>query len=195
MEERNDVPRVITGTARGTLLRTPRGSITRPTPDRVKEALFSILSDRVYDATMLDLFAGSGQMGIEALSRGAGSVVFVDSASESIECIRTNLEKTRLSAKALVRRSDVVSMLSTLSQDGGFDLVYMDPPYADAVRLFREIAGILTARSLLAPGGMVMVEHPAQDLPEDFVTKLKLMRRCKYGTVMISFYGRYDNDN
>lgn len=189
------MPRVITGTARGTMLRTPKGLNTRPTPDRVKEALFSILADRVYGASMLDLFAGSGQMGIEALSRGAGHVLFVDNADESIECIHTNLAKTRLADKATIRRSDVLAVLSGLPRNEGIDLVYIDPPYAEAVRIFEKIAGALSAEHLLHPSAIVMLEHSASDAPEDFVTKLKLMRRCKYGSVMISFYGRCDTCN
>ncbi|MHB1453296.1 MAG: 16S rRNA (guanine(966)-N(2))-methyltransferase RsmD [Saccharofermentanales bacterium] len=189
------MPRVITGSARGTQLRTPRGMNTRPTADRVKESVFNIIADRIYDINMLDLFAGTGQMGIEALSRGAAKVVFIDSNPDSIDCIKANLEKTRLASKASVINANVSGALSTISSDTKYDLVYIDPPYADAVRIFREISRILIARNLLSESALVLIEHSAEDASENFVTNLKFKRRCKYGTVMLSFYGRHDTND
>lgn len=187
------MPRVITGSARGTQLRAPRGLNTRPTADRVKESVFNIIADKVYDISVLDLFAGTGQMGIEALSRGAAKAVFIDSDPDSIDCIKANLEKTRLASKASVICANVSGALSAISPDVKFDLVYIDPPYADAVKVFQEISRILVSRNLLSESALVLIEHSAEDAPEDFVTNLQFKRRCKYGTVMLSFYVRCDS--
>ncbi|MHB8962446.1 MAG: 16S rRNA (guanine(966)-N(2))-methyltransferase RsmD [Saccharofermentanales bacterium] len=187
------MPRVITGSARGTMLRAPKGTKTRPTADRVKESVFNIIADRMIDAQVLDLFAGTGQMGIEALSRGAAMAVFIDSDPDSIRCIKANLEKTRLASRASVVSADVIGALSSISAGTVFDLVYIDPPYADAVKVFGKVSQILQSRNLLLKSSLVLIEHSAEDVPADFVTNLQLKRRCKYGTVMLSFYGRYDN--
>jgi len=122
--------RVISGSARGTTLFAPHGDKTRPTSDFVKENLFNIIMDDVRNSNFLDLFAGSGAIGIEALSRGASSVTFVDISQKCIDLIRRNLEKTRLKEKAIVIKNDVASTLKKL---GGqqFDIIFLDPPYAE----------------------------------------------------------------
>lgn len=117
--------RVIAGTAKGRTLKTP-ASITRPTMDRVRAAIFSMLGDRVPNARVLDLFAGTGAMGIEALSRGADSVVFVDQDKKSTEVIRQNLELTKLRGE--IKQVDAIAFLK--HQQASFDLIFTDPPYA-----------------------------------------------------------------
>ena len=117
--------RIISGTAKGRTLKTP-ASITRPTMDRVRAAIFSMLGDRVPNARVLDLFAGTGAMGIEALSRGADSVVFVDQDKKSTEVIRQNLELTKLHGE--IKQVDAISFLKY--QQASFDLIFADPPYA-----------------------------------------------------------------
>ena len=122
--------RVIAGSARRLLLKTVEGMDTRPTQDRIKETLFNMINNDVYGASFLDLFAGSGGIGIEALSRGAKEAVFIDNGSRQIVCIRDNLKTTRLEEKALVINSDVISGLKMLEKNGRrFDLIFMDPPY------------------------------------------------------------------
>lgn len=122
--------RVIAGSARRLLLKTVEGMDTRPTQDRIKETLFNMINNDLYGAVFLDLFAGSGGIGIEALSRGAKEAVFIDNGSRQIACIRDNLKTTRLEGKALVMNSDVLSGLKMLERNGKkFDLVFMDPPY------------------------------------------------------------------
>ncbi len=187
------MPRVITGSARGTVLAAPDGLKTRPTSDRVKESVFSILADRIPGCRMLDLFAGTGQMGIEALSRGAVGAVFIDSGRESVACIRRNLEKTHLANRAVVLAQPVFPALGSLPAGTKFDLVYIDPPYAEAAAICREATRILVAKDLIAESALVLIEHSARDEGVDFVTHLQFLRRCKYGTVMISFYNRYSS--
>lgn len=122
--------RVIAGTARRLLLKTVEGMDTRPTQDRIKETLFNMINNDVYGASFLDLFAGSGGIGIEALSRGAKDAVFIDNGVKQIACIRENLKTTKLEDKALVINSDVISGLKMLERNGRtFDLVFLDPPY------------------------------------------------------------------
>lgn len=122
--------RVIAGSARRLLLKTVEGMDTRPTQDRIKETLFNMINNDLYGACFLDLFAGSGGIGIEALSRGAKEAVFIDNGRKQTACIRDNLKTTRLEEKALVLTSDVVSGLRQLERNGKrFDIVFMDPPY------------------------------------------------------------------
>ena len=122
--------RVIAGSARRLLLKTVDGMETRPTTDRIKETLFNMLQNELYGASFLDLFAGSGAIGIEALSRGAKEAVFVDHGDRQISCIRENLKTTRLEEKARVMESEVTTALRKLSLDGKtFDFIFMDPPY------------------------------------------------------------------
>ena len=135
--------RVIAGSARRLLLKTPKGMETRPTQDRIKETLFNILQDDIYDCKFLDLFSGSGGIGIEALSRGARHAVFVDSSRASQECIKENLTHTHLDGKATLISSDVFSSLSAIEREGPYDLIYMDPPYDSGsdVRALTMLAG------------------------------------------------------
>ncbi len=122
--------RVIAGSARRLLLKTVEGLDTRPTQDRIKETLFNMINNDIYGCRFLDLFAGSGGIGIEALSRGAKEAVFIDNGTRQVACIRENLKTTKLEEKAQVLNSDVISGLRMLEKGGRmFDLVFMDPPY------------------------------------------------------------------
>lgn len=122
--------RVIAGTARRTQLKTPEGLATRPTTDRIKETLFNMLQPYICECRFLDLFSGSGAIGIEALSRGADWAVFLEQAEEPIRCIKENLKNTRLENKAEVLKTDVLVGLKQLeSRKEHFDIVFMDPPY------------------------------------------------------------------
>ncbi len=121
--------RVISGSARGTSLITIPGLETRPTTDRIKETLFNILQNELYDRRFLDLFAGSGAIGIEALSRGAACAVFVEQSKKAADCIRKNLEKTHFADKALIYEQEVSGALKRLAYEKPFDLIFMDPPY------------------------------------------------------------------
>ena len=122
--------RVIAGSAKGRRLFAPKGTETRPTSDRVKESLFNILGERVIGGAVLDLYAGSGALGIEALSRGAARAVFVDAEKAAIETIRRNVEGAGFSDRATIRRASAKTALRDLTADGErFDLIFLDPPY------------------------------------------------------------------
>jgi 16S rRNA (guanine966-N2)-methyltransferase len=146
--------RVIAGTARGRPLVAPRGSATRPVADRVKETLFAILGERVVDAGVLDLYAGSGAIGIEALSRGAAHCDFVEHDRRALAAIRENLERAGVADRASVHAADVGRYLGGSAGDR-FDLVFLDPPYAERAIL----APLEQLVARLAPGGMVVVKH------------------------------------
>ena len=147
--------RVIAGTARGIPLRAPRDPGTRPVTDRVKETLFGILGDRVIDARALDLYAGSGALGIEALSRGAASATFVERGREALAAIRQNLAKTGLERAAAVFGGDVLRFLDHPSAEGPYQLVFVDPPYAERAIL----APLERMVPLLSPDATVVVKH------------------------------------
>ena len=148
--------RVITGTARGVPLKAPRGMDTRPTMDQVKEGIFSAIQFEVEGRTALDLFAGSGQLGIEAPSRGAAHCTFVDKGREPVSVIRENLKKTRLEERAEVVQADYSSYLKTCRRQ--FDLILLDPPYAE---IFLETAlKIISEIDILTNSGIIVCERP-----------------------------------
>ncbi|MGI8748968.1 MAG: 16S rRNA (guanine(966)-N(2))-methyltransferase RsmD, partial [Thermoleophilaceae bacterium] len=135
--------RVVAGTHRGRRLHRPPGLGTRPTSDRVREALFSMLADNVTGARVLDLFAGSGALGIEALSRGAARAVFVESSRSTVETVQRNLSELGLDAR--VHRRDALSYLRGAGGSSHYDLVFLDPPYDCAPRVAAPVAGLLPA--------------------------------------------------
>ncbi len=171
--------RVISGTARGTVLFAPKGLNTRPTSDRMKEDLFNILGATVYGAGILDLFAGSGALGIEALSRGAQSAVFVDMETDGL--IRKNLEKTRL-VSGVVLRMDCLNFLKT-TDDKGFHIILMDPPYNKG--LANAAVSIIFERKLLAPGGILCSETAHG---EEIETPYSLIKNKRYKLARLLFY-------
>lgn len=148
--------RVIAGSARRLQLKTLDGLDTRPTTDRIKETLFNMLSPYIYDCIFLDLFAGSGGIGIEALSRGAMEAVFVEKNPKAMACIRENLEHTKLKRKALTVSSDVMTALYRLEGEKQFDYIFMDPPYGQGLE--KEVLSYLADSSLLADGGVIIAE-------------------------------------
>ncbi|MGI5839149.1 MAG: 16S rRNA (guanine(966)-N(2))-methyltransferase RsmD [bacterium] len=180
--------RVIAGTAGRRRLKTLPGRATRPTADRVKESLFAILGGRVAAARFLDLFAGTGNIGIEALSRGAAQAVFVEANEPAVRIIRANLELTGFAAQAEVLRLDVSKAIAGLAGDGRqFDLIYLDPPY-EAGRVLPTLQ--LVARSgILAPGALLIAEHSRrEDVPEAESAGIVLRRREKYGDTVLTFW-------
>ena len=182
------MPRVVSGKAKRILLESLKGIDTRPTSDRVKEAVFSILSNRIYGCSFLDLYSGTGQMGIEALSRGASNAVFIDNSRACTGIITRNLARTHLEENARIITSKVISGIKSLPSGSKFDIIYIDPPYISAIKDFEEIAGAVSQTDLLKSDGIILLEHNSKDLPAEFVINLKLKRSCKYGSVMVSFY-------
>ncbi len=176
--------RVITGKARGVALKTPDGMQTRPTADRVKEALFSIIQFDIPGAHVLDLFGGTGQLGIEALSRGAKSAVFVDEREDACKLIRENLRRTKLEGEGRVVRSDYLAYLQRCRET--FDIIFLDPPYAEvflenSLNRIREI-------DILRSGGIIVAERPlGKELPWDLPGYTR-SKDYKYGKTLLTLY-------
>ncbi len=178
--------RVITGKARGVALKTPDGLKTRPTTDRVKEAMFSIIHFDLPGARVLDLFGGTGQLGIEALSRGASGAVFVDSAEDACKLIRENLTRTKMEKYGKVVRADYLQYLERCKET--FDIVLLDPPYAE---VFLENAlKKITEIDILQTGGIIVAERPVgKELPWDFEGFTR-SKDYKYGKTLLTLYRR-----
>lgn len=174
--------RVISGKARGVQLKTPEGLDTRPTIDRVKEALFSIIQFDIPGVAVLDLFGGTGQLGIEALSRGAKSATFVDAADKPCALIRENLKRTRLEGKVI--RSDYLDYLQSCREQ--YDIIFLDPPYAE---VFLENAlNRITEIDILRSGGIIVTERPlGKELPFEFEGYTR-SKDYKYGKVLLTLY-------
>ena len=176
--------RVITGKARGVQLKTPEGMTTRPTTDRVKEALFSIIHFEIPGARVLDLFGGTGQLGIEALSRGAKRAVFVDSQESACKLIRENLSRAKMQQDGQVVRSDYLQYLDRCREK--FDIILLDPPYAE---VFLENAlKRITEIDILESNGIIVAERPlGKELPWEFEGYTR-SKDYKYGKILLTIY-------
>ncbi|MBQ8763928.1 MAG: 16S rRNA (guanine(966)-N(2))-methyltransferase RsmD [Clostridia bacterium] len=174
--------RVITGSARGMTLKTLEGDNVRPTTDKVKEAVFSAIQFEIEGRRILDLFAGSGQLGIEAISRGAESAVFVDSDKNAVKIIKENLAKTKLDSAASVAQTDSIAFLTMT--DKIFDVAFLDPPYGNGL-LQKALAKI---GSHIAEGGIVICEHPFGEELEEEIGGLVKQKEYKYSKVAVTIY-------
>jgi 16S rRNA (guanine(966)-N(2))-methyltransferase RsmD len=175
--------RVISGTARGLRLKSLEGSDTRPTLDNVKEAIFSMLFTNCRDATVLDLFAGSGAMGIEALSRGAKEAVFADLNPKACAVVRENLEKARMADRARVVNTDAKKYLETAGKNGmKFDLIFLDPPYA--LGLLDDALKLISEYNLLSEGGLVVCEFDSGTKVD--IQDFNLTKDKRYGRVCVN---------
>ena len=176
--------RVISGKARGVNLKTPAGTATRPTADRVKEAVFSIIQFDLQGATVLDLFGGTGQLGIEALSRGAKNAVFVDERDDACKLIRENLKRTKLEGEGRIIRSDYSAFLKSTSQK--FDIIFLDPPYAEV--FLENSLNLITQIDILQSGGIIVTERPVEkELLLNF-TGYNRSKDYKYGNTLITLF-------
>lgn len=174
--------RVITGTAKGVQLKTPEGMLTRPTADRVKEALFSIINFDIPGAKVLDLFGGTGQLGIEALSRGAERSVFVDAWEDACKLIRENLRRTKL--EGTVVRSDYLDYLNRCRET--FSIIFLDPPYAEAY--LENAIKRITEIDILQTDGIIVTERPVgKELPWEF-DDYQRSKDYKYGKTLLTIY-------
>ena len=175
--------RVITGSARGRVLESPAGLDVRPTVDRVKEAVFSIIQFEIEGRSVLDLFAGSGQLGIEALSRGAKSATFVDKDKSSVEVVTRNVAKTGFERSSRIVCSDSFSFLM-LTKDK-YDIVFLDPPYGSGLLQ----KAIPLAAERMNPGGVMVCESPyGEELPEQASENYSRYKTYKYGKTAITVY-------
>ena len=189
--------RVISGTARGTSLVAPKGQHVRPTLDRVKTAMFNILADRVGGAKVLDVFSGSGSLGIEALSRGAQACVFVERTTSCVQAIRSNLERTHLGDRARVLQSDVFGVLRRLKPEDVFGLVLAAPPYRvvdelpsrQRQRLWQWLAELMTGDAFDADG-VTVLEHRRQRGALVFPDEIALLDSRTYGDTTLSLLSR-----
>ena len=179
--------RVIAGNARGIKLKTPKGTDIRPTLDRVRESLFSILQPRIGGAGFLDLFSGTGSNGIEALSRGAAHCDFVERDSRAIRILQQNLEQTRLAARAKIWRAQLPKGLGKLRSIGrAFDIVFADPPYN--YNSYNELLDRIVDGGLIRESSIVILEHTGPIRFESGAHPWDLTREEKYGKVRLSFF-------
>lgn len=179
--------RVITGTARGIRLETLEGESVRPTTEKTKEAIFSSIQFDIEGRKVLDLFAGSGQLGIEALSRGAEKAIFTDASQQSIDVIKKNVKKTGFEKQSVICKTDYASFLKGTKEI--FDIAFLDPPYAAG---FLNDAVSLTAEKM-SNHGIIICEHPAELTMPETVSEFKVYRRYKYGKVVnVTVYKKGD---
>ena len=178
--------RVITGSARGRRLKELEGMETRPTTDRVKEGLFSALQFDIEGRKVLDLFAGTGQLGIECLSRGAASAVFVDRRADAVKLIRENLKVTELSGRARVVAGDSMEFLSALREK--FDIIFLDPPYEAG--LLEPALAHIARFDVLSPHGIIAAESPANRQLPALAPPYSIYRTYRYGKIGLTIYRR-----
>ena len=180
--------RVISGKARGVVLKTPDGMVTRPTADRVKEALFSIIQFDLPNTKVLDLFGGTGQLGIEALSRGAKSAVFVDENKKACSLIQENLKRAHFEKEGTVLRNDYASYLKLCREK--FDIILLDPPYAEVY--LENALKLITEIDILQSGGIIVTERPVDKALEYEFEGYTRSKDYKYGNTLLTLYRKDD---
>lgn len=173
--------RVISGKARGLKLESLEGLTTRPTLDKVKQAIFNMLFDITYDATVLDLFSGSGAMGIECISRGSKECTFVDIEKDAIDIINKNIKKAKFEDESNIIKSDFISFLNSTKQK--FDLVFLDPPYNSDY--YEKSLYLLKQNDLLNKNSVIVVES-SKDVVPDIPSDYEIIKQKFYGTVCVS---------
>lgn len=179
--------RVISGKARGLKLDSPKNQDVRPTTDRVKESLFNIINPYIRESNILDLFAGTGSLGIECLSRGAKNCVFVDKSKDSINIIKSNVKKARVENESTILNIDFKDAVKRLSsQNQKFDVIFMDPPYYE--NMFIKCLKSIDELNLLHEDGIIVVEHDTKDLFDESIGNLVKSRDKKYGNTTLTFY-------
>ncbi|TBL77684.1 16S rRNA (guanine(966)-N(2))-methyltransferase RsmD [Paenibacillus thalictri] len=179
--------RVISGTARGRSLKAVPGQGTRPTTDKVKEAIFSMIGPYFDGGIVLDLFAGTGGLGIEALSRGMEKAIFTDIDKKSIDVIRDNVRTAGFAEQAEIYRNDAGKALKVLAKRGvQLDLVFLDPPYR--LKLLRELVETMLEEQLLSEHAVIVMEHDAEDKHEMPIGRFTPVRRAEYGDTAVTIY-------
>ena len=178
--------RIITGKAKGTVLKTPQGEVTRPTAERVKEAVFSMLQFDIEGRCVLDLFAGSGQMGLEALSRGAVSATFVDKSKDAIKLIKENLEKSKLADSGKVFQSDYLEFIRR-SGNQKYDIIILDPPYT--LKMYAPALKALLNANMIKPTTLIVCESATDEIFNgdcNLQGKFEVAKQSKYGITYIT---------
>lgn len=184
--------RITAGKSSGIVLAMPKGPAIRPTPDKVKQAIFSSLGERVVGARVLDLFTGTGALGLEAVSRGSASARLVDDSRFTVEAANANAVKTGVAENVQVERAEVFRFIEELVQRGEqFDLIFADPPYEKSHRtessIPRKLLNCSALVSILAPNGVLVMEHFKNDTLED-TPNWKLHRQLRHGDTLVSFF-------
>ena len=182
--------RVITGTARGRKLKEPLGMDIRPTTDGVKEAVFSMLQFDIEGRRCLDLFAGTGQLGIEALSRGARQCVFIDQRADAVKLIRENVEVCGLTDRAVIRSGDAMAYLKSGEK---FDIIFLDPPYASG--LLGKALEDIAAFDICREHGIIVAESAVETELPALAPPYSLYRQYRYGKIKLSVYHRSGNED
>jgi 16S rRNA (guanine966-N2)-methyltransferase len=183
------IMRIIAGTMKGRKLKAPSGLELRPTSDKVKEALFNILASRIEGANLLDLYAGTGSIGIDALSRGAQSVVFVENNKRHFQFLKKNLASYPLEGRAETFATAAADFLRKARKSNrSFDIIFIDPPYQS--KEIEKILPILQEGDMITTHGLVVIEHfHKKSLPET-VGNLSFLKKYKYGETILSFYAK-----
>ncbi|MBP1961156.1 16S rRNA (guanine(966)-N(2))-methyltransferase RsmD [Paenibacillus aceris] len=179
--------RVISGTAKGRSLKAVPGISTRPTTDKVKEAIFSMIGPYFDGGQVLDLFAGTGGLGIEALSRGMDKAVFIDIEKKSIDTIQHNLQTAGLKDQAEIYRTDAARALKALAKrQQQFQLVFLDPPYK--MKVIAELISAMETQAIVDLNSTIVVEHDAKDVLDDVIGGFNQQRRADYGDTAVTIY-------
>lgn len=178
--------RIITGKARGLKLVVPKNMEVRPTADRVKESLFNIIGTKIIGARVLDLFAGTGNLGLESWSRGASNVIFVDESKESLRLVQSNIAKCRAQAETQTVKGNAINVLENLYNKGlRFEFIFCDPPYSKG--LVQKVMVQLERFPVLENGGYLIVEHAKDDDIQVLTSCYELLRQESYGETVLSF--------
>ncbi|MBR4875690.1 MAG: 16S rRNA (guanine(966)-N(2))-methyltransferase RsmD [Clostridia bacterium] len=184
--------RIISGRLRGKALEAPKGMTTRPTTDKVKESIFNIIQFDLPDARVLDLFAGSGQLGLEALSRGAQSCVFVERDRASAAAVEKNIRACNLQpGEAKLYKGDAIGFLA-MQKEHSYDIILLDPPYGG--ELLRRALADIAQYDILAEGGMILCEKAPEDVIEPLPEGYSLLREYKYGQIMLCKVARTEGE-
>lgn len=176
--------RVITGSLKGRRLESPKNDKVRPTSDKVKEAIFSMLFDEFYDMPVCDLFAGTGNLGIEALSRGASRCYFADSSRESLALVKRNIEYCNVGNKAILLAGDYAHALQRIREKVA--VIFLDPPYEAGY--MKKAIQIINSLDLLMPEGSIVAEHSAFEKLDDMIGEYQKIKEKEYGKIVVSIY-------
>ena len=177
--------RIISGTAKGRRLKEPGGNAIRPTTDMVKESIFNIIQFDIEGRRVLDLFAGTGQLGIEALSRGAAGVTFVDESNDAIKLVRENVKSLGFEDKATITRGDATAFLR---QGGGYDVIFLDPPYDSG--LMEKALNSIIEFDMLKDNGIIICETNVERQLPEVDLPYKKGKEYRYGKIKIALYGK-----
>ncbi|SFH51005.1 16S rRNA (guanine(966)-N(2))-methyltransferase RsmD [Tindallia magadiensis] len=179
--------RIISGVAKGHKIKAPKGDLVRPTTDRVKESVFNTIQHKVISSIVIDLFAGSGGLGIECISRGAAHVYFVEWSSGHVKCIKENLIKARLETSATILHQEVSLAIRQLYQNKiQADIIFLDPPYQQ--QLVNPTLELISKYELLSEDGIIVVEHSKAEILSKKIEALIQTKQKKYGDSMISYF-------